>query len=126
MFRYLKTNRAQAVSGEYVLVFFLVVGMMTAMTFYFKRAVQARIYDARNTMFNTVLIRAKKTGYYTGNLLAEYEPYYDVNRVSTIVRKANIQTKLLPGASSGIFRKVSDEITAAQIGSETAPPKEAR
>lgn len=126
MLRYLKTNRAQAVSGEYVLVFFLVVGMMTAMTVYFKRAVQARIYDARNTMLNMVLIRAKKTGYYPGNLQTEYEPYYDANRVSTIVRKVNMQTKLLPGASSGIFRKVSDEITAVQVESETAPPKEAK
>ena len=52
MLRYLKTNKAQAVIGEYVLVFFLAIGMVTAMTIYFKRAVQARIHGARDVMLD--------------------------------------------------------------------------
>lgn len=122
MLRYLKTNKAQAVMGEYVLVFFLVIGMVTAMTIYFKRAVQARIFDARNTMLNMVLNRTQ--GYFTGNIQIGYEPYY-ANTLSTVVRQEDTTTNLLPGATTGIFRKKLDEVTAVQTTSTTAPPKDA-
>jgi len=120
MFKYFKTNKAQAVMGEYVLVFFVAIGMVTAMTIYFKRAVQARIYDARNTMLDIVVNRTQ--GYYSGNIYAEYEPYYG-STVSTVVRGENATTKLLPGATTGIFSKTFDEVTAAETYSETAPPR---
>ena len=48
--------------------------MVTAMTIYFKRGVQARIHDARNAMLNIVVNRT--AGYYTGNIQIGYEPYY--------------------------------------------------
>lgn len=122
MLRYLKTNKAQAVMGEYVLVFFVVIGMATAMTIYFKRAVQARIFDARNTMMNIVVNRTR--GYYSGSVYYEYEPYYG-NTVSTVARRENATTELLPGATTGIFRKTFDDVTAVQTHSETAPPRDA-
>lgn len=123
MLRYLKTNKAQAVMGEYVLVFFVVMGMATAMTIYFKRAIQARIFDARNTMMNIVFNRTR--GYYSGNIYYEYEPYYG-NTVSTVARRENATTELLPGATTGIFRKTFDDVTAVQTQSQTAPPKDAK
>ncbi|MBI5415884.1 MAG: hypothetical protein HZA29_03615 [Candidatus Omnitrophica bacterium] len=123
MLRYLKTNNAQAVMGEYVLVLFVVVGMVTAMTIYFKRAVQARIVGARDKMFNIVLNRT--AGYYTGSIYREYEPYY-ANTESSAARSEDTRTELLPGATTGIFRKTLDEVTAVQTRSETAPPKDAK
>ena len=122
MLRYFKTNKAQAVMGEYVLVFFVVMGMATAMTIYFKRGVQARIFDARNAMLNMVLNRTQ--GYYTGNVQIGYEPYYG-NTVSTVARRENAATELLPGATTGIFRKTFDDVTAVQTQSQTAPPGDA-
>src|SRR3989338_9576767 len=83
---YFLLNKAQAVMGEYVLVFFLAIGMATAMTIYFKRGVQARIFDARNAMLNIVVNRT--AGYYTGNIQIGYEPYYG-NTVSTVSRREN-------------------------------------
>ena len=120
--RYFKTNKAQAVMGEYVLVFFLAIGMVTAMTIYFRRAVQARIHDARDAMLNIVVNRT--AGYYTGNIQIGYEPYYG-STVSMVVRQENATTNLLPGATTGIFRKTSDAVTAVQTHSETAPPRDA-
>ena len=38
----------QAVMGEYVVVIFLVIAAVSAMTIFFKRAVQARIHDAKS------------------------------------------------------------------------------
>ncbi len=112
--------------GEYVLVFFLAIGMVTAMTIYFKRAIQARIYDARNTMLNMVISRAQ-VSYNTdlGNIIQiGYEPYYS-NTVSTVVRQESTRTNLLPGGTTGIFSKTIDEMTTIRTQSEAAPPKDA-
>ena len=123
MLKYLKTNKAQAVMGEYVLVFVLAIGMVTAMTVYFKRAVQARIYGARNSMMNTV---ANLAGDYYGNtfLQREYEPYYG-RTDSMVVRQESAGINLLPGGSTGIFRKTVNETTSIQTESQTAAPREA-
>ena len=123
MLRYFKTNNAQDVMAEYVLVFFVVIGMATVMTVYFKRVVQARMHDARNAMLNMVLNRT--VGYYTGDIQIGYEPYYG-NTISTIARRGNATANLLPGATTGIFRKTFDEVTAIETRSETAPPKDAK
>jgi hypothetical protein len=122
MLKQLRNNKAQAITSEYVLVLFLVVGMMTAMTIYFKRAIQARIRDARTTMINTVLVRA--ANHYNGMLFYEYEPYY-ANTTSAIFRDTVSETRVLQGKSSGIFNKIIDEQTAVQTMSEIAPPKDA-
>ena len=123
MLRYLKTNKAQAVMGEYALLLLLVMGMIMAMTVYFKRGIQARIYDARNSMMNTV---ANRAGDYYGNILlqGEYEPYYG-RTDSMVVRQENTGINLLPGNSTGIFHKTVDGTTAILTQSETAPPREA-
>ncbi len=123
MLKYLKTNKAQAVMGEYVMVFFLVVAMVTAMTIYFRRAVQARMHGARNAMLNTVLNRAGT--YFTGNILAGYEPYY-AQTVSEVRRGEDSETRLLEGGSSGIFQKESNDSTTVTTQSQTAPPKDAK
>ncbi len=122
MLRYLKTNKAQAVMGEYVMTFFLAVAMVTAMTIYFRRAVQARMHGARNAMLNTVLDRSGT--YFTGNILAGYEPYY-AQTVSDVRRSEDSETRLLEGGSSGIFQKESDDSTSVTTQSQTAPPKDA-
>ncbi len=110
--------------AEYVLVFFVVMGVATAMTIYFKRAIQARVYDARNTMLNMVVQRTK--GYYTGNIQIGYEPYYS-NTASVVVRSENTRREVLPspGLPSGIFNKTIDETTAVQTHGETAAPRDA-
>lgn len=105
-----------------MLVFFLAVAMITGMTVYFKRALQARIRDARFYMLNEINARAGT--YYTGDLYYEYEPYY-ANTVSFVARTSKQQSNLLPGAASGNFIKTFDDITAVRAESETAPPKDA-
>ncbi len=124
MLKYLRTQKAQAVIGEYVLVFFLVMGMVTAMTIYFKRAIQARIYEARNAMLNMVINRAQD--YYNSDISIQigYEPYYG-NTVSTVARQEDTRINLLPGGTTGNFYKTIDETTSVQTQSETAAPRDA-
>ncbi len=118
----LNNNRkAQAVMGEYAVLIALVMAVIVAMTVYFKRAVQARIHDARDYMVSEV--RTRTTGYFSDNLYAGYEPYYG-NTISTIFRDTDDETKLLPGASSGIFKKTYDQTTFMVVNSVTLPPRE--
>lgn len=121
MLRYLKNRRAQAVMGEYMLVIFLVLAVIVGMTIYFKRAVQARIHDARDYMVREV--RTRTEGEFGGNLYKEYEPYYS-NVMAFVIRDVDHTTNILLGESSGIFVKTINEVTRVQAISQTAPPKE--
>lgn len=121
MLKYLNNRRAQAVVGEYALVIFLMLGAVVAMTVYFKRGVQARMHDARDYMVDEV--RQRSAGSYDGDLYLGYEPYY-TNTDATITRDSSSTTNILPGATSGIFKKETNESTTVNVFSETAPPKD--
>ena len=111
-------NKAQ-VLGEYALTLFLVVGVMTAMTVYIRRVLQARLFDARKYMINTV-----KSAPHVGKLKMEYEPYY-VDTKSMTDQSIVEQDKLLGGGHTGIFRKTFDDVTNVQTNSTQLPPANA-
>jgi hypothetical protein len=123
MLRAIRTNKAQAVLGEYVLVLFLVAGMITAIGVYFRRAIQARMFDARTTMLNTVIQRAQP--YYAQDLSNEihiaYEPYYG-NMVSTVSQYSDSTFNLMQGGAS--VKTIDDRFRVVTY-SETAPPRDA-
>lgn len=128
MFKNLKNNKAQAIAGEYIVVFFLVVAMITGMSIYVRRALQGRIRDAHNYAMNVALTESLP---YTSNSLGlnmmgrlhrRYEPYYS-NVVSDIARSQNtVRTLGVGGGSSGVFRIDYDERNRTRSESHTAPP----
>lgn len=120
MLRVLKQKKAQAVTGEYAMVIFLSMAVVLAMMIYFKRAIQARIYDARNYMLNEVQTRTE--GEFNGNFYKEYEPYYG-NTLARVTRDLNEETRLEGGGSSGIFRKDYNTVITVEVNSETLPPR---
>jgi len=120
-YAFLDCTKAQAVMGEYALVIFLVIAVMTSMTIFFKRAVQARIHDARDYM--TSEVPARVAGAVTGNIYKEYEPYY-ANTDATVFRTVDDTIRVLPAASSGIFLKEFNETTNVRVDSTTAPPRD--
>jgi len=117
----INNKRAQATVGEYALSIFLVLAVMSAMTIYFKRGIQARIHDARDFMVNDV--RARTAGSYDGDLYLHYEPYY-TDTDATVRRNMSHTTRLSPGVTSGAFRKTIIETTGVEVSSETLPPKD--
>lgn len=119
MLRLYHNKKAQANFAEYAIVFIIIVGMMTGMGVYIRRAIQGKIYDARNTMLKTVFIRT--AGYYNNGLYLEYEPYYS-NTTSSVVAELSSNMKLLGGGSSGIYRETVDDVTTRESTSTTAPP----
>jgi len=74
-------NKGQSVLSEYVMIFFVVIAAAVAMTTFVQRSFEARVHDARNFMVDAVVNSGacdsnclQATG---GNILHEYEPYYE-------------------------------------------------
>ena len=121
MLKKLQENQAQTITNEYLLVFFLVITSITVMGIYFKRAVQARVRDARIHIVDEVLERTK--GYYKGNVYYFYEPYY-LNSEALTDYQINTTGRLEDGASTGVFHKIFSEKRQVMQTSETAPPRD--
>jgi hypothetical protein len=123
MLKGLKNQKAQIIVGEYVVIIFIVVAMMTAMGTYVKRALQGRIRDAHQTMINMVWQRTvtEEGRLYNGPLWTGYEPYYGETN-SLVHREDFTRSALLPGGAS---RKEFNGGMTVRTNSETAPPREA-
>ncbi len=73
MFRIIKNKRAQAVIGEYVLVFFIAIGVITAMSTYYTNT-ESETY--RSLVSRTSLVDGGSTGIYR-------KEYDDLSRITT-------------------------------------------
>lgn len=113
-----KSNKAQII-GEYALTLFLVVGVLTAMTVYIRRVLQARIFDERKYMMNVV-----QSAPHIGKLKLEYEPYY-VQSTSTTDQSHTEQIDVLGGGHTGIFRKSFEDVMSVGTNSVQLPPANA-
>lgn len=118
MIKQVRSSKAQILS-EYALTLFLVVGVLTAMTVYIRRVLQARIFEARTYMFNTV-----KSAPHVGKLKMEYEPYY-VQTTSMTDETHSEELKTLGGGHTGIFRKTFEDEMRVQSNSVQLPPANA-
>ena len=118
MIKQIKYNKAQ-ILGEYTLILFLVVVVLTAMTVYIRRVLQSRMYDARKYMMSVV-----KSAPHNGILKMEYEPYYTQTNATTD-QSQDATEKLLGGGHTGIYRKVFDDVTSVESNSIQLPPANA-
>jgi len=71
-------NKGQSVFSEYVMILFVVIAALVAITGFVQRGLQARIHDARNYMINGVINACDANcTMAAGDAIAyEYEPYY--------------------------------------------------
>ena len=113
-------QRPAQVISEYAITFFLIVAVISAMSLMVKRALQGRIFEARNTMIRTVNAVAGP-----GGVPLEYEPYYVETR-SEVNRGSTESDLLFGGESPGIAGKNFLEKTEVHTNSVQLPPKEAR
>lgn len=106
----LANNNGQASAAEYVITFFLVIAVISGMSTYVKRVMQARTRDALFYMKNTV--RAD----YNGSFRYQYEPYYMLSNSIRTEDKEVIDSELgsLP-LSGGIIQKdiIRDDVGAS-------------
>ena len=124
MFKCSNSSRAQ-VFAEYAFVIVIIVAVISAMAVYVRRALQARIWDARNTMIKTVVDNYNGVANYA--ILNEYEPYYS-QAATDASNDSQEQASLLEGGqtTTGVFLKNSNSTIGAQTNSEQLPPRDAR
>jgi hypothetical protein len=103
---------------EYLVIFFLVIGAIVAMTTFIQRTLQGRIRDGRNYMIREA---AKAHG---NAIHYEYEPYYGYTG-SNVIRKTDDSTRLFEGGGTGIASKTLNQTVISNTISQQAPPKDA-
>ena len=129
MFKTLRHNSGQASLPEYVVTFFIVIGVVVAMTTYFQRALQGRIQDATTVVAKTANEACDKdcknaTGLTENQSIPrEYEPYY-VQAVSDVNRTTEENRAYLSGKPTGIFVKNSNAEVEVRSDSTQLAPKE--
>ncbi len=108
-------------TSEYVITFFLVIAVISAMSVYVKRSLQGRIWDARNYMIHSIATSNTAT---LGNvILQEYEPYY-VQTQSNVDSLMNSVQTLQGGGTTGIFGdKFTDQVRVT-TDSNQLPPRD--
>lgn len=124
----LLNKKGQSVLSEYVVIFFLVVTAAVAMAVYVQRALQARVFDARNYAINQVSQECDENCLAaTGGVIArEYEPYYG-NIESNTDRRQQDASAIEGGLdkNEGLFHKSIDVMSNTVTTSRQKPPKDA-
>ena len=123
MIKHYKLSTRAQVFAEYAFVIVIIVGVISAMAVYVRRALQARIRDARNSMIQTVADNYNGVANYT--ILNEYEPYYSQAETEA-VNDSREQASLLGGKPTGVFVKDFNSTIGVQTNSEQLPPRDAR
>lgn len=124
MFRMLQNKKGQGMTVQYVLTFFLVVALVSAMSVYVRRTLQARIRGARNWMGITVNAVTSNPSYnLVGNYLISYEPYYANQTAVREVDSSEIRQHMgnVP-SSPGTFQLDYDHQVTTESTSYQLPP----
>lgn len=116
-----RNTKGQVIASEYLITFFIVASVGTAMSVYFRRAIQGRMRDAHRVMVHSVIDRTQ--GYYNNRVYLQYEPYY-LDTETLTRREITTTDEMAAGGSTGIFTRTHNAFVNATIVSETAPPKD--
>ena len=124
-------NKGQAVLSEYVMIFFVVIAAVAAMTVFVQRGFEARLHDARNFMVNSVVASGacdanclKAAGATDNRIPYEYEPYYAqmLSDVSRNEQQNSGATTGNPQSLDTIYTKSMNDATATISTSNQLPP----
>jgi hypothetical protein len=98
-------NKGQAVLAEHVMVFFVVIAALVAMSTFVQRTFEARIDDARDYMINAVsnssVCDANCVAASGGDIHHEYEPYY-LQQLSDVQSNGTDKSGIMPGSATSI------------------------
>ena len=107
---------------QYALTFFMVAGIISAMTVFISRGYQGRIHDARDYMIVMVnnAIQAAE-GNIVGNLLYEYEPYYTQAAINTGLDSSQTKKLVPTGTPVEMSERRVDETKTSRITANQLP-----
>ncbi len=120
-------QKGQTSLPEYVVTFFIVVGVVVAMTTYIQRGLQARIHDAHKYMIKSASDHCDQdcVDAAGGKITYEYEPYY--GNITSDTDHSSEETKKVFGTqgADGLFQVITNDDMSTQSVSRQLPPKEA-
>ena len=122
-------KKGQSVFSEYVMIFFVAIACLIAMTAFVRRSIQARIHDANNFMINAVansqVCDANCLMATGGKISPEYEPYYQqvVSDVQQNIQEKKGETTGNPAALGAVYLKSVSGGTQAITNSNQLPPE---
>jgi len=116
-----KSTKGQINAAEYVVVISLVAASVMGMTVFFRRALQARLNDARH--YAVDYVDEHGGGDYVGEVLPEYEVYY-TNSVSFLNHEKQTLSSVIPGESQGTFYKNFVESSSHEKTTILLPPED--
>ena len=127
-----RSHSGQSVLSEQMIIIFIVIAAIAAITVYVQRSLEARIHDARNFMVDAVANNSVCDAnclLATGNIMHEYEPYYMQMATSSLQNQEQEITAAQGNAQAiGAIYGQSDNETAQsntvtnQLPPEWAPP----
>ncbi len=126
-------NKGQAILSEYVMIFFVVIAAVVAMTTFIQRGLEARVHDARNFMIDsasTALVNVCAgntdcTAAVGNKVPYEYEPYY-AQMISDVGHKEQENAGETPSSVNwsigAVYTKSLNEETQTNSFSVQSPP----
>ena len=130
MFKILANRNGQGSVVQYSLTFFLVVAIVTTMSVFVRRAVQGKIFDGRNYMFNIMgdVYFNSELNFRGGGLFREYEPYYLERDTQRVMDSRDVERGIVSGDAnpSGIYQQEPNERTQSISATRQLPAGLAR
>ena len=111
-------KKGQTVLSEHVMIFFVVIAALVAMTTFVQRSFEARIHDAHTFMINAVMnssVCDANCLAATGKTIAyEYEPYYE-QRLSDVRQTHSDMKGITNGSAASIGAVYSNSINEQTV-----------
>lgn len=121
-------KKGQSILSEYVMIFFVVIAALVAMTSFVRRGLNARIHDARNYMIDSVsnnnVCDANCVQAAGGKIAYEYEPYY-TQMIADVYQNSQASTGITNGSAAeigAIYTKSLNNLTRGTSTSFQLPP----
>ena len=121
-------NKGQSILSEHVMIIFVVIAAIVAMTAFVQRSLEARIHDARHYMIsslNSDVCDANCLMATGGNIADGYEPYYSIVDSNVAQNSEDFKgtTRGNAEALGVIYYRTLNEQTNSTTASAQLPPE---
>jgi len=124
-----RSHSGQSILSEQMMIFFIVIGVVVAVTVYVQRTFKARIHDAQDFMINSVAdnnVCDANCLMATGNKISnEYEPYYQQLTAQSQMQREQDLTAAQGNANviGAVYRKFFNQEIQTSSFSNQLPPE---
>ncbi|MBF0511592.1 MAG: hypothetical protein HQL13_04595 [Candidatus Omnitrophica bacterium] len=119
-------NKGQSIMSEHVMIFFVVIAALSAMTLFVQRAFEARVHDAHTYLIKQVNSACDANCQMAANGIGyEYEPYY-TRTLSFVAQNSEDMSTIQKGheaSFTSVYGRSYHQKTSATVNSSQLPPE---